>query len=204
MANIERTTCGIRFRMDFVWAFMVAAGCLTAFLTDRVGAMTSAVLAGIAEAIALGIGLAGMFCLWVGVERLAEESGVVDALSRSLRPVLRVLFPHLKPSGKALSTIAGSVLSNVLGLSSSTPLGLKAMSEIKDELGLQSRSIDCMTTLVVLNAAGFCLFPSTIIALRAASGSVAPALIVGPTAVAGIAATLGGLAAYRVLSKYER
>lgn len=192
------------FCMDLVWVFMVAAGSLTAFLTGRAQAMTSSVLDGVAQAIGVGIGLAGMFSLWMGVERLAEESGLVDMLSRYARPVLKILFPHLRPSGNALSSAAGSVLSNVLGLSSATPLGLKAMSEMEEELGQGSRGVDSMSTLVILNAAGFCLFPSTIIALRAASGSRVPALIAGPCAAAGLAATLGGLIAYRALKKLER
>ena len=190
--------------MDLVWVLMVAAGSLTAFLTGRAEAMTSAVLDGIAQAIEVGIGLAGMFALWMGVERLAEESGLVDALSRSVRPILKLLFPHLKASGRALASVTGSVLSNVLGLSSATPLGLRAMSEIEEELDQGARGEDSMSTLIILNAAGFCLFPSTIIALRAASGSRAPALIAGPTAVAGLAATLGGLLAYRALRRRER
>lgn len=190
---------GIPFDMSLVWVLMVVAGCLTASATGRVDAMMSAVLSGVQQAVELVIGLTGMFCLWMGIEKLAEEAGLVDALARLARPVSGALFPHLRSARKPLGTATASVLSNVLGLSSSTPLGLKAMSEMKDAVGEGDKGVDSMSTLVVINAAGFCLFPSTIIALRAALGSRAPALIAGPTAVAGIAATLGGLLAYRLL-----
>jgi len=183
---------------------MIALGCLTALLTGRVDAMMSAVLDGVRQAVELVIGLVGMFCLWVGIERLAEEAGLVDALARLAKPVLGALFPHLGPARKPLGAVTASVLSNVLGLSSSTPLGLKAMSLMKDEVGEGDRGVDSMSTLVIINAGGFCLFPSTIIALRAALGSRVPALIAGPVAVAGLAATLGGLLAYRVLGDIFR
>jgi spore maturation protein A len=190
--------------MSLVWVFMVAAGCVTALLTGRVDAMMSAVLGGVRQAVELVIGLTGVFCLWVGVERLAEEAGLVDALARLASPVFGALFPYLRAARKPLGTVTASVLSNVLGLSSSTPLGLKAMSEMKDAVGEGGQGLDSMSTLVILNAAGFCLFPSTIIALRAALGSRAPALIAGPTAVAGLAATFGGLLAYRLLGRAFR
>ncbi len=189
--------------MNAVWIFMIAAGCVTAFLTGRIEPMMGAVLDGAQQAVELVIGLTGMFCLWVGIERLAEEAGLIDALARLLSPVFGAIFPHLRGKPKPLGTVTASVLSNALGLSSSTPLGLKSMSEMKDSLGEGDRGVDSMSTLVIMNAAGFCIFPSTIVALRAAAGSRAPALIAGPTAVAGLAATVGGLIAYRLLSRTE-
>lgn len=95
---------------------MVAAGCLTAFATGRADVLTSAVLDGVWQAVELAVALAGVFCLWMGIEKLAEEAGLIDALSKALRPVLTMLFPHLRGPGSSLGTVTASVLSNVLGL----------------------------------------------------------------------------------------
>jgi spore maturation protein A len=190
--------------MNFVWVFLVSAGCVVSVLTGNVDAMMTSVLDGIAGAVELVIGLIGVFCLWVGIEKLADESGLLDALAKVASPVFSRLFPGLKGRGPALGTVTASVISNVLGLSSSTPLGLKAMSEMKGLFGEREEGFHAMATLVILNAAGFCLFPSSVIALRAALGSRAPALIAGPAAVAGIAATAGGLFAYRLLARSGR
>ncbi len=187
--------------MNLAWILMVAAGCLTAIATGRVDAMMAEVLDGAQAAVNLMIGMGGMFCLWMGVERLAQKAGLIDALARSLSPIFGSIFPNLRRKPKPLGTVTASVLSNVLGLSSSTPLGLRAMAEMKDELGEGDRAVDSMSTLVILNAAGFCLFPSGIIALRAALGSSSPGLVAGPTALAGLVASIGGLAAYRLLCK---
>lgn len=197
---------GIPFSMNAVWVFMLVVGCLTALVTGHVDPMISAVLDGIQQAVELVIGITGVFCLWVGIERLAEESGLVDSLARLAKPVFGALFPHLRSREreKVLGTVTASILSNVLGLSSSTPLGLKAMAEMKEGLGEGDRGLHSMSTLAVVNAAGFCLFPSTIIALRAALGSRHPAAIAGPTAVAGLAATCAGLAAQRLLERVFR
>lgn len=202
----RRITCrcfDIVFCMNFVWVLMIAAGCLTALATGRVDAMMTSVLDGAYDAVQLMIGLSGVFCLWMGIERLAQKAGLVDSLARLLAPLFGSLFPALRKHAKPLGTVTASVLSNTLGLSSSTPLGLKAMAEMKDALGDSRRGIDSMATLVILNAAGFCIFPSSIIALRATLGSKAPALVAGPTALAGLAATAGGLLAYRLLGRRE-
>ncbi len=190
--------------MNFVWMFLVCAGCVVAVVTGNVDPMMSSVLDGIAGAVELVIGLIGVFCLWVGIEKLAEESGLLDALAKVASPVFSRLFPALRTKGPALGTVTASVMSNVLGLSSSTPLGLKAMSEMKELFGERQEGFDAMATLIIFNAAGFCVFPSSVIALRAALGSRAPAVIAGPAALAGMAATAGGLFAYRMLTRKGR
>ncbi len=187
--------------MDTVWLILIVLGCVTALLTGNIDAMMTSVMNGAHEAVQLAIGLAGIYCLWSGIERLASQSGLVDHLASITRPVLSRIFPKVKSKGRALGTISATVISNLLGLSSATPLGLKAMNDIKQESKSQGDCMDSMIRLVVLGAGGFCLFPSTVIAIRAALGSQNPALIVGPTAIAGLAATMGGLYAHKVLSK---
>lgn len=183
--------------VNLVWLFLIAAGCLTALFTGRVEIMAEGVLKGAEDAVQLVIGLCGTFCLWMGIEKLAEESGLIEVLARALKPILSIIFPHLKKHPKPLGTAAASIVSNILGLSSQTPLGLKTMGEIKEALGETDEGITSMITLVVIGAAGFCIFPSSIIALRAALGSQNPAIIAGPTGVAGLCATLAGLLAHK-------
>ncbi len=204
-----RRKCEVR-SLNTVFVFFIALGCAVAFFTGNVESLMLTTLDGAKGAVELVIGLTGMFALWVGIEKLARESGLIDALGVVTRPFLGVLFPHLrqragtgscaKEAQAALGTISASIVSNILGLSSSTPLGLKAMSEMKGVLGEGREAVDSMITLVVINAAGFCIFPSSVIALRAALGSGNPAAIAGPTAVAGLAATFGGLAVHWCLS----
>lgn len=190
--------------MNSVWVFLTAAGCAAAIVTGRVDAMMTSVLESVDGAARLVIGLIGMFSLWVGIEKLAEESGLIDALAKAVSPLFSILFPGLRGRGRPLGTVTASVLSNALGLSSSTPLGLKAMSEMKEGLGDSDEAFDSMARLVIMNAAGFCIFPSGIIALRAALGSRYPAVIAGPTAVAGLAATGAGLLAHLLMSSRGR
>lgn len=200
--------------MNMIFLLFIVFGCTVAFLTGNVESMMLSTLDGARGAVELVIGLTGMFALWVGIEKLARESGLIDALAALTRPILGALFPHLryeaesgsgqKTARAALGTISASIVSNILGLSSSTPLGLRAMSEMKQALGQGREATDSMITLVVINAAGFCIFPSSVIAVRAALGSRNPAIIAGPAAVAGLVATTAGLTVHRLLSSGNR
>lgn len=191
--------------MNSLWMALLVAGAVVAFFTGNAGTMVDSVLDGAAGAVALMIELAGVYCLWMGMEKIADESGLVDALARFLGPVLKPIFPSLKDRPRPLSAIAASVISNVLGLSSGTPLGLKAMKEMKSLMPPDAdEPSDPMITLIVINAAGFCIFPSSVVAIRAALGSANPAIIAGPTAIAGFAATAVGLAVDRALRRGRR
>lgn len=186
--------------MNALWMGLLATGVVVAFITGNVGAMVDSVLDGARGAVALMIELAGVYCLWMGMEKIADESGLVDALAKLLGPVLRPIFPSLKDHPRPLSAIAASIASNVLGLSSGTPLGLKAMKEMKNLMPPDAdEPSDPMITLIVINAAGFCVFPSSIVAVRAALGSANPAMVAGPTAIAGLAATAAGLLVDKLL-----
>lgn len=185
--------------MNAVWLFMMIFGSVVALATGNVDAMMSSVLDGAYNAVQLMISLAGMFCLWVGIERLADESGLIDVLARITRPILGPLFPYVRDRERVMGAVSATVISNILGLSSQTPLGLKAMAEIKAVHGERDQGIQSMITLVVISAAGFCIFPSGVIALRAALGSESPAIVAGPTAVAGLVATCAGLVAHRFI-----
>jgi spore maturation protein A len=81
---------------------MIVVGCVTAIATGRVDIMMTEVIDGAQEAVELMIGLAGVFCLWTGVEKLAEKSGLVDALARAFNPVFGLMFPHLRNNPKPL------------------------------------------------------------------------------------------------------
>ncbi|HHW17969.1 MAG TPA: nucleoside recognition protein [Firmicutes bacterium] len=190
--------------MNGVWLFLMIFGCVVALFNGNVDAMMSAVLDGAHDAVQLVISLAGMFCLWVGIEKLAEEAGLIEGLAKLSKPLLNFLFPYVRGHEKAMGAISASIISNVLGLSSQTPLGLRAMTEIKAIYGEREEGIQSMITLVVVNAAGFCMFPSSIIAMRAALGSKDPAVVAGPTAVAGLVATVAGLLAHRFFSNTGR
>ncbi len=79
--------------MTVIWTGMTALSLLCALAMGNQGELASAALDGAASAIELGISMAGVLCLWMGVMEVMQRAGLAEKLARLLRPILRRLFP---------------------------------------------------------------------------------------------------------------
>lgn len=187
--------------IDFIWLLLFFAGLLTAVFTGKVGAVSQAVFGGAASGVELSIGLISVIAFWLGIMNIAEKAGLVQILSRILRPVGRFLYPSVPPDHPAMGTILANMSANILGLgNAATPLGLKAMQELQTLNDDKETASDAMCTLLAINTASICLIPTTVIAVRMQYGSAHPTSIVGTTFVA----TLIGTASAIILDKLFR
>ncbi|MGI6343908.1 MAG: nucleoside recognition domain-containing protein [Bacillota bacterium] len=180
--------------MNRIWLIMIVVGLLVAAGSGRAAEISAAITSGGEQAVALSIGLLATLSFWLGLARVAEKSGILNLLARLVSPLLRPLFPSLRCNQEAMQYIVLNFCSNLLGLgNAATPFGLKAMQAMQRANRRPERATDGMCTLLVLNTAGLALLPTTVIALRAASGSSNPTATVGVTLLAGSIATSVGL-----------
>lgn len=181
--------------LNIIWLILMAAGVGVAAFYGRAGAVTDAAFAAGKLAIETIISLAGLMALWMGLMKIAEKSGLMEGLAWLLRPVVRILFPSVPKDHPAIGAMLMNISANMLGLgSAATPLGLKAMQELQElNDGDKETATEAMCTFLTLNTSSITLIPGTIIALRAASGSVNPSEVVGATLVASVIAGLFGI-----------
>jgi spore maturation protein A len=93
----------------------------------------------------------------------------------------------------------------MLGMgNAATPFGLKAMKEMQELNPDKSRATDAMCMFLVINASSVQLLPLTVIALRSAAGSAAPAEIVLTSLLATTVTTSVGIAAARIMRRLWR
>lgn len=189
--------------MTYLWGGMILLGIFYGTLTGNLQAVTESVVESAREAVNLCITMAGITAMWTGIMKIAETTGLVEQLSKGLRPVLRFLFPKLSPDSKACSYISLNFLSNMLGLSwASTSSGLMAFKELdrinREECarlgegktrGIYIASRE-MCTFLIINVSSLQLIPVSMIAYRAQYGSVEPTAIVGPAILATAFSTL--------------
>lgn len=165
--------------MNYLIGFIVISSYFIALLNGRMNELSSAIISECSNAVTLSITLCGSLCLWGGIMNIAEKSGIVKTLSLLLKPIFKQLFPNLKSNSKAAGYITLNFISNLLGLgNASTPIGIKAMEELKKEDNANIYASDNMIMLTVLNTAALQLFPATIITLRAKYGSNTPTDII--------------------------
>lgn len=195
--------------LNYIWlglfglAFLFAAGRLifmgdTAVFPDMVGStFTSA-----KSAFEISLGLTGVLSLWLGIMKIGERGGVVDALARWLAPVFRRLFPSVPAGHPATGSIFMNVAANMLGLdNAATPLGLKAMAQLQALNPKQDTASDAMIMFLVLNTSGLTLVPISVMVYRAQLGAAQPTDIFVPILLATFCSTLAGVAAVSVCQR---
>ena len=120
---------------------------------------------------------------------------LADKLANRLARPLGKLFRS--SDREALGYASQNIAANFLGLPGApTPLGVKATQKF-----LAAKNGYAADMLFVLNATSLQLLPTTVIALRAAAGSAAPADIFLPTLLATAVSSVLGAALVRLTGK---
>lgn len=189
--------------MDFLWVGMLICGMIYAAFSGNLEAVTEAILSSAKEAVQLGIGMAGVLAFWTGLMEIAQDCGLVNRLTRSIRPVIRFLFPDIPDGHRAQEYISLNMIANMLGLGgAATPAGLeamKALEQIEEERRNGRRAgrkrpkgtaSNEMCTFLILNISSLQLIPVNMIAWRSQYGSSNPEAIVGPALLATACSTL--------------
>ena len=193
--------------LNFLWGAMLLIGIVYGAATGRMNEVTDAALSSAKEAVSLCITMAGIVAMWVGIMEIAKSSGLVERLTRKMRPLLGFLFPDVPGEHRAMEFISANMIANFLGLGwVATPFGLKAMEELA-KLEKQRKSVspgtasNAMCTFLILNISSLQLIPVNIIAYRSQYGSVNPTAIVGPGIVATAVSTVVAVIFCKVMER---
>ena len=175
--------------LNHIWAVLLFIGILVAGLTGHVSGEGSVIdaAAKAAEKAVMGIALplAGMMMFWLGVLRLMEKAGVLDAVVRFLAPLLRRLFPDVPRDHPAMGAMVMNLSANMLGLSNNaTPLGLKAMGHLQELNPNKQSASNAMITFLALNTGAFTLIPVTAMNFLNAAGISNSFRVIVPTILA--------------------
>lgn len=193
--------------LNLLWGAMLLIGIVYGAATGRMNEVTDAALSSAKEAVSLCITMAGIVAMWVGIMEIAKSSGLVERLTRKMRPLLGFLFPDVPGEHRAMEFISANMIANFLGLGwAATPFGLKAMEELA-KLEKQRKSVspgtasNAMCTFLILNISSLQLIPVNIIAYRSQYGSVNPTAIVGPGIVATAVSTVVAVVFCKVMER---
>ncbi len=140
------------------------------------------------------LGLTGVLALWLGIMKIGEKAGAVNALARVLSPVFTKLFPDIPKNHPAMGSIFMNIASNMLGLdNAATPTGLKAMQQMQELNPKKDTATNPMIMFLVMNTSGLTIIPTTILAFRSSYGAAQPTDVFIPILLATTVATLFGI-----------
>lgn len=203
--------------LNYLWAAMMAAGIFWAAIHGNMAAVTNGALDSTKEAVTLCITMLGIMSFWCGILKIGENAGLIEQLTKKMRPVIRFLFPRMPKDHPAAAHISTNMIANMLGLGwAATPAGLKAMEELENleeerrketasagqrpsgqrkrtDPVIKGTASNEMCTFLIINISSLQLIPINMIAYRSQYGSVNPAIIVGPALAATLVSTLVGV-----------
>lgn len=191
--------------INYIFGIFIIAGVIYSFITGNIKAVNESFLSSGSVAIEMIFKMVPLLCLWLGVMKIAEKSGLLLKVSRIFSKFLHPLFPELKKDGEAISYIASNLVMNMLGLgNAATPFGLKAFECIQKDNPKKDTATRSMITFLVINTASVTLIPTTVISFRMLNNSANPTEIVGACLIATVLSCLFGIIMDRIFYKLWR
>ena len=195
--------------LNYIWiaffliAFVVAIGKLviggdTAVFTEIIDASFASAKTG----FEISLGLTGILSLWLGIMKIGEKGGVIQAFARLAAPVFSKLFPDIPRDHPVTGSIFMNLSANLLGLdNAATPMGLKAMQQLQELNPNKESASNSMVMFLCINASGLTLIPITIMMYRAQLGAANPSDVFLPIMLATFTSTLVAILAVCVRQK---
>ncbi|MGY0566108.1 nucleoside recognition domain-containing protein [Bacillus safensis] len=180
--------------VNLIWVFLTVIGLVYAMFNGTMQEVNEAVFKGSKEAVTISIGLISVLVFWLGLMKVAEEAGLLKFFSKLCRPFISKLFPDIPPNHPAMGYILSNLMANFFGLgNAATPLGIKAMEQMKALNGGKNEASRSMITFLAVNTSSITLVPTTVIAIRMTYGADQPTDIVGPTILATLISGIGAI-----------
>ena len=195
--------------LNYIWiaffliAFVVAVGKLviggdTAVFTEMINDSFASAKTG----FEISLGLTGILSLWLGIMKIGEKGGVIQAFARLAAPVFSKLFPDIPRDHPVTGSIFMNLSANLLGLdNAATPMGLKAMQQLQELNPNKESASNSMVMFLCINASGLTLIPITIMMYRAQLGAANPSDVFLPIMLATFTSTLVAILAVCVRQK---
>ncbi|MBP3613187.1 MAG: spore maturation protein [Bacteroidaceae bacterium] len=195
--------------LNYIWiAFFIAAFaialCRLLFMGDVevFPAIINSTFETSKTAFEISLGLTGVLSLWMGLMKIGEQGGLVNALARVLSPIFNRLFPDIPKGHPVTGTMFMNISANMLGLdNAATPMGLKAMQELQQLNTKKDTATNPMIMFLVLNTSGLTLIPMSVLLYRTQLGAAQPTDVFIPILLATTVSTIVGLL---VTSIYQR
>ncbi|MCF6137626.1 nucleoside recognition domain-containing protein [Pseudalkalibacillus berkeleyi] len=180
--------------VNLIWVFMFVFGIIYAAINGTMEEVNKVLFTSAQEAVTISLGLISILVFWLGLMNIAKQAGLLHKLTSLFKPFVRRLFPEIPPDHPAMGYILSNMVANLFGLgNAATPMGIKAMEQMKrlnDDRDDVSRS---MITFLAINTSSLTIIPTTVIAIRMNYGSVSPTDIVATTLMATTCSTLAAI-----------
>ena len=188
--------------LNYIWLFFILSALIIGAFTGRTEAVIQSAFDSASSAVSLAIGLIGIMAFWLGIMKIAEESMLINIVSKLVKPIAVKIFPEVPSDHPAIGAMVMNMAANILGLgNAATPLGIKAMEELEKLNKNKGIATNAMCTFLAINTAGLQLVPIMIIGVLKENNYTNPTKIIGMTLFAGIVALIIAIIICKILEK---
>lgn len=160
--------------INYIWGIFIVLGIIVSLIKGDTNLTNNLITSG-SKGIDMIINLVPLMCLWLGIMKIAESSGLLNIISNKLSKVIRILFPEIPNGDPSIGYISSNIVMNMMGLgNAATPFGIKAMSRLKELNNNSDIASRSMITFLVINTSSVTIIPTTVISLRIMTGSDNP------------------------------
>lgn len=170
--------------MNYIFYFLIIISIIIGAINGKLQDVVNSIMSGAELSVNVAISLIGIMAFWLGIMQIAEKSGIINFISKLIKPVTKHLFNEIPADSPAIGDIAMNFTANAFGLANAaTPFGLKAMEELQAENEQKDTASNSMCLFLGMNTAGFQLVPTTVIAILVGIGYKNPTEIIAPTLI---------------------
>ena len=185
--------------ITYIFGLFLIIGIIYSIITGNIDNINNTLINSGETAIEIAIKMIPLLCLWLGIMKIAEDSGLLKKISKVTSKIIKPLFPELDSNGEAIGYLGANIVMNILGLgNAATPFGLKAFKCMQEENKNEKEATRSMITFMVMNTASVTLIPTTVISFRVLNHSSNPTEIVGVCILATISSCSFGLLMDRI------
>ena len=182
--------------MNLVWVSIMVVG-LGLMVFNNPTLAFSSIQTGSEKAIALCLKLWAIYCIWLGLLKILEDTGLDKKIAKKMDKFIYFLMG--KTDDETKNAIAINLTSNLLGMGNAcTPSGIKGMSGLADGTKYITNA---MAMFFLLNVTSFQILPTTIVSLRTTHNSLNSSDIILPTILASLFTNVFGIFLVKICSK---
>ena len=187
--------------LNYIWFGLIFISVVVGTITGRINQVTEAAINMSKTSVEIAFGLIGIMALWLGIMKIAEDSGLIQLIAKALKPIMIKLFPEIPSDHPAIGSIVLNMAANILGLgNAATPIGLKAMKELQELNKQKDTATDAMCTFLAINTSSVqIILPASVVALM---GATANQIFITTIFATGMS-TIAAIIAVKLLSKMK-
>ena len=189
--------------MNYIFYFLIAVSIIVGAINGKLQDVANAVMTGAELSVKVAFSLIGIMAFWLGIMKIAQKAGIIDFLSKLLKPIAKRLFNELPPDSPAIGDVAMNFTANAFGLgNAATPFGIKAMEEMQKVNKKKDTASNSMCLFLGMNTAGFQLIPATVLAVLVSIGYKNPTEIIAPTLIVTSIAFISAIIISKIFQKF--